>query len=79
MSRLSKLAIKAEGFIFDPDCGEVFTSNSTGLFILNCIRNKNSIQEIAAKLMQRYEISLENAEKDIFDFNSQLRVYRLLN
>ena len=78
MSRLSKLAVNAEGFVFDPDFGDVFTVNPTGLSILDGLRNNKSPREIAEKLKQEYKVTLEEAEKDIFDFNSQLQVHRLL-
>ena len=78
MSRLSKLAVNGEGFVFDPDFGDVFTVNPTGLSILDGMRNNKSPREIAEKLKQEYQVTLEKAEKDIFDFNSQLRVHRLL-
>lgn len=78
MSRLSKLTVNGEGFVFDPDFGDVFTVNPTGLSILDGMQNNQSPREIAEKLKQEYQVTLEQAEKDIFDFNSQLRVHRLL-
>jgi len=78
MSRLSKLIVNSEGFVFDPDFGDVFTVNPTGLSILDGMQNNQSPREIAEKLKQEYQVTLEEAEKDIFDFNSQLRVHRLL-
>ena len=78
MSRLLKLAINAEGFVFDPDFGSAFTVNPTGLCILDGMQNNKSSREIAEKLRQEYEVTLEEVEKDIFDFKSQLRMHRLL-
>lgn len=78
MNRLSKLAVNAEGFVFDPDFGDVFTVNPTGLSILDGMRNDRSPRVIAEKLHEEYEVTLEEAEKDIFDFTGQLRVHRLL-
>jgi hypothetical protein len=78
MSRLAKLAVNAEGFVFDPDFGDVFTVNSTGLLVLDGMKANKSSREIAGELSDQYGVSLASAEKDIFDFKSQLRAYRLL-
>ncbi|MCK4762405.1 MAG: PqqD family protein [Candidatus Aminicenantes bacterium] len=77
MSRLSKLAVNAEGFVFDPDFGDVFTVNPTGLSILDGMRNNKPAGVIAEELKQKYGVTLDEVEKDIFDFNSQLRLHRL--
>ena len=38
MSRLNRLAINDEGFIFDPETGNSFTVNGTGLFIIKLLK-----------------------------------------
>ena len=78
MKRLSHLMINNEGFIFDPTCGDSFTANETGLFILNGLQAHKSPETIAQELQDVYEVTLAEAEKDISDFKTRLRAYKLL-
>ena len=78
MNRLSQLILEAEGFAFDPTSGESFTTNPTGLFILNCIREHKSLETIIAELNDKYDITQDEAERDVVDFQTRLRTYQLL-
>ena len=78
MTRLSQLAVSAEGFVFDPTSGESYTVNSSGLLILNGLRENKSPEVIAQELAVDYEVTLEEVEKDILDFRCHLRTYKLL-
>ena len=77
MNRLSKLAINSEGFIFDPTTGDSFTVNSTGLFIINNLREGKTTEEIAETLSQEFEDTPEEIAKDISDFITHLNTYNL--
>ncbi len=77
MSRLQQLAINEEGFVFDPTTGESFTVNSTGLMILNALKEDKTSDEIARELMDKFETNLEVVEKDLSEFISHLRTYKL--
>ena len=76
--RLNRLAINEEGFIFDPETGESFTSNQTAIFILNSLKNHTTVQTMAQQLTDEYEVQLEQAEHDISDFISHLKTYGLI-
>ncbi len=78
MNRLAQLTIDTEGFVFDPTCGESFTANAPGLFILKGLREHKSPETIAQELRGRYDVPLDEAEKDISDFKTRLRAYHLL-
>ena len=78
MDKLGKLAINEEGFIFDPETGNSYTVNPTGLFILKCLREGLSEQEIVGRLIQEFEVGEEEAKRDLVDFMEQLRIYGLL-
>jgi len=78
MSRLAQLAVNSEGFVFDPGCGESFTVNPVGLVILNGLRENKSTAEIAENLTENYEVSNNEAERDIADFKTSLKAYNLL-
>jgi PqqD family protein of HPr-rel-A system len=78
MSRLNRLAINDEGFIFDPETGNSFTVNGTGLFILKLLKEGKGEEEILSALMEEYDVSEEEARRDLLDFIEQLRVLGIL-
>ncbi len=75
--KLRRLAINEEGFIFDPETGNSYTVNETGLFILEKLRQGLSSEEIARLLGQEYDISPEEARRDLEDFLEVLVRYGL--
>ncbi|WP_456464649.1 HPr-rel-A system PqqD family peptide chaperone [Persephonella sp.] len=78
MNRLSQLAINEEGFVFDPLTGESFTVNQTGLLILKDLKEGKSQEEIIKDITENFEVSEEEAERDLIDFIEKLRSYRLI-
>ncbi|WP_457642251.1 HPr-rel-A system PqqD family peptide chaperone [Persephonella sp.] len=78
MNRLSQLALNEEGFVFDPLTGESFTVNQTGLLILKDLKEGKSQEEIIKDITENFEISEEEAERDLIDFIEKLRSYRLI-
>jgi hypothetical protein len=78
MSRLHQLAINDEGFIFDPATGESFTVNSTGLFIIQELKENKSNEEIVAALNNEFEDAPESTERDMIDFIAHLKIHRLM-
>lgn len=78
MSRLHHLAINEEGFIFDPTTGQAFTSNSIGLQILEYLKSGKEDSEIVALLTEEYEVTQQEADRDVSDFLEQLRKNKLL-
>ncbi|SNR65130.1 HPr-rel-A system PqqD family peptide chaperone [Desulfurobacterium atlanticum] len=78
MSKLNRLAINDEGFIFDPETGNSFTVNGTGLFILKLIKDGKNVEEIIETLTQEFEVDREEAMRDVTDFIEQLRLFGLV-
>jgi len=78
MSKLQKLAINEEGFIFDPETGNSYTANQTALFILKLLKEKKTEQEILKILTEEFDVKEEQAKQDLFDFLEQLRIYGLI-
>jgi len=76
--RLPRLAINEEGFIFDPATGESFTVNETGLKIVLGLKNGKSREDIKSEFCEEFEVSADNAEKDISDFIEHLRACELV-
>jgi len=73
MKKLSQLAINDEGFIFDPLTGDSFQVSETGLFIIKGLCDERSDEDIAASLNAEFEVSLEDAQRDVTDFTGQLK------
>jgi PqqD family protein of HPr-rel-A system len=79
MDKLKRLAINEEGFIFDPETGNSFVVNQTGLFILKKLREGLSEEEIIKQLTEEYEVDEDTARRDLYDFLEQLRIYGLID
>ncbi|MDQ7055325.1 MAG: HPr-rel-A system PqqD family peptide chaperone [Persephonella sp.] len=78
MDRIKQLAINDEGFVFDPLTGDSFTVNQTGLFILKKLKEGKTEEEILQEITGEFEVSQEEAERDLIDFIEKLRSYRLI-
>ena len=77
MNRLQKLAISDEGFIFDPENGNSFTVNKTGLHIIKALRSGKDIDTITTELIDNFGVDEEEARNDLMDFLQQLKVLGL--
>lgn len=78
MSKLNQLAINEEGFVFDPTSGESFTVNRTGLVVLKGLREDKTREQIAALLVESFEVSQDEAEADAADFIARLQTYKMI-
>ncbi len=78
MNRLHKLAISDEGFLFDPTTGESYTVNPTGLLILKGLKESREPDAIIETLVDAYDVTADEARRDVEDFADHLRSYKLL-
>ena len=78
MRKLPYLAINDEGFIFDPTSGDSFQVSQTGLQILNGMKAGKADGEIAQALAEKFEVSLEDAQRDVADFRASLKNLNLV-
>ena len=72
------IAISESGFLFDPTGGESYSLNEQGLEIINLLKEKKSIEEIAVFMTDNYDIASDDFEKYYFDFLGMLKQYKLL-
>lgn len=77
MNRLKKLAISDEGFIFDPENGNSFTVNQTGLYIIDSLRSGKDPDTIVAEIVETFGVDEEEARDDLLDFLQQLKMLGL--
>lgn len=54
--------------LFDPDTGEAYGVDPTGVAIWNLLDGKNSISEIIGKIAELFDDVPENADEEIIDF-----------
>lgn len=73
--RLNRIAISDTGFIFDPQTGQSFTLNRTGLVTLSILKRGSSIDETAEQLSHQYGITEETAVNSVEAFLLQLGRY----
>ena len=78
MRKLAQLAINDEGFVFDPTSGDSFNVSETGLLILSGMRAGTADEQIAQSLAGKYEVTLEDAQRDVADFRANLKNLGLL-
>jgi PqqD family protein of HPr-rel-A system len=73
MSRLSRLALNDEGFVFDPATGDSFLVNRCGMLILRSLGEGKNDKDVFNALREEYEVAEEDAERDVADFRGQLK------
>ena len=78
MNRLHQLMMNEEGFVFDPSTGETFTVNVTGMMILKGLKEERSSDHIATDLVGKFEVSVEDAQRDVGDFVNHLRIHKIM-
>ena len=72
------VATSENGFIFNPATGDSFTSNSIGSEIIGAMKRGESEQEIKSAMMEKYEVSAEQLNRDWEDWILQLKEANLL-
>ena len=77
MSHLQHLAINQDGFVFDPTTGESFTVNGTGLVVLEGMMAGKATEDIVEDLIDRFDVTPAEVQRDLLDFIDRLRIFRL--
>ena len=78
MKTLSKLAVSADGFVFDPTTGNGFQVSATELTILQGLMEDQSDAFIVEQLAMDYDVTIDKALRDVSDFRGQLKTSGLL-
>lgn len=78
MRKLSSLAISNDNFAFDPESGQSYSLNSTGKEIIDLMIENKSDEEIVQTIVNKYDITEDEAFLEISDFLSKLRVFNLV-
>lgn len=71
--KLKRVAMNDDGFLFDPQKGISYITNSTGLEILRMLKKTDNIDEIKSKIVKEFDVSDQETERDLFDFLELLK------
>lgn len=61
-----------EALLFNPDNSDIVVLNSTGRFIWELCDGKNTKKDILDKMLEEFDVSSNEAEKDLSSFFSSL-------
>lgn len=59
--------------VYDNETGTLFEFNEVGYFILNLIKKGKSINEILKSITRHFEVSQDDAKKDLNNFLKELK------
>ncbi len=71
------IAINENGFMFDPNSGESYTTNPVGREIIFMLKQQMPAEEIKAKILEKYDVDEITLEKNLIDFFAMLRHFDL--
>ena len=78
VTTLKNLAISDTGFIFDPFSGKTFTVNEIGMVIIQSLKNGEDVAFIQNKILEEFDTTLDQLDRDISDFLIQLKEQSLI-
>ena len=78
MKPKKNIAISETGFIFDPTTGDSFTLNTTGLELLDMLRQEKSFDDICSAFMTKYDVDTTSFERYYVDFVATLKQMQLV-
>jgi len=78
MKLKKNIATSEAGFIFNPSTGDSFSVNQTGAEILALLKQDIPRENIISTITEKFDISSNQAEKDLEDFISQLTIFNLI-
>ncbi len=71
------IAISENGFLFDPNSGESYTTNQLAREIIFLLKGGRSQEEIKGLLTEKYDVEEMTLEKNLIDFYAMLRHFDL--
>lgn len=71
------IAINENGFLFDPNSGDSYTTNTVAKEIIFMMKQNLPEEEIKSRIFEKYEVDEFTLEKNLIDFYSMLRHFSL--
>jgi Coenzyme PQQ synthesis protein D (PqqD) len=72
------IATSENGFIFNPATGDSFSSNAIATDIIGAMKNGDTEAEIKQSILDKYEVTAEQLNRDWDDWIIQLKEANLL-
>ena len=72
------LAVSDSGFLFLASTGETFTLNAIGREMFKLMQSGDDLHAMQSKILQEYEIDRATLERDLDDFITQLKSFKLV-
>ncbi len=72
------LRISEQGTLFDPETGDSFTMNETGLVILRYLQEGITPDQVYDRLSQEFILNVEGFKRMLIDFKALLNSFQLL-
>lgn len=69
------IAINDNGFLFDPNTGDSYTTNNVAREIIFMMKSNVPNDEIRQKIAEKYDVDEVTLEKNLIDFTAMLRHY----
>jgi hypothetical protein len=71
------IAINENGFLFDPNSGDSYTTNPVAREIIFMLKQNLPEDEIKSQIIARYDVDEFTLEKNLVDFYAMLRHFNL--
>jgi hypothetical protein len=78
MKLKSNIATSENGFVFNPATGDSFSGNGMAAVLLSLMKSGKTYPEIKTTILQQYEVSAEQFDRDWADWLLQLKEANLL-
>lgn len=72
------IATSENGFIFNPATGDSFSANPLASVILLAVKNGDEAEQIKQNILEKYDVSPDQLERDWEDWLLQLKEANLL-
>jgi hypothetical protein len=72
------IATSESGFIFNPSTGDSYSANPIAVEILGLLKEGIAASNIKAQILDRYDVTNAQLEKDWDDFANQLKYANVL-
>lgn len=72
------LAVSESGFLFLASTGETFTVNAIGREVFMMMKEGKPLDAVKARLLDEYDVDRKTLDRDVDDFISQLKHFKLI-
>jgi hypothetical protein len=72
------IATSENGFIFNPATGDSFSGNAMATAILSAMKNNEPDEQIRQSILEKYDVTAEQLNRDWEDWMIQLREANLI-